>query len=100
MFARSFQLCPTFYDPMDCTPQAPLSIGFPSQEYWNRLPSPSPGDLPDPGIEPLSVVSPALAGRFFTTTATWEAHFMCKCMYKVQLQRNTLPKELGHLRER
>ena len=43
--------------------QAPLSMGFPRQEYWNGLPFPSPGDLPDPGIEP---VSPALAGRFFT----------------------------------
>ena len=39
-------------------------MGFPRQEYWSRLPFPSPGDLPDPGIEP---VSPALAGRFFTT---------------------------------
>ena len=44
--------------------QAPLSMGFPKQEYWRRLPFPSPGDLPDPGIEPMS---PALAGRFFTT---------------------------------
>ena len=44
--------------------QASLSIGFPSQEYWNGLPYPSPGDLPDPGIEPMS---PALTGGFFTT---------------------------------
>ena len=43
--------------------QAPLSMGFSRQEYWNGLPFPSPGDLPDPGIEPES---PALAGRFFT----------------------------------
>ena len=43
--------------------QAPLSMGFPRQEYWGRLPFPSPGDLPDPGIEPAS---PALAGRVFT----------------------------------
>ena len=42
---------------------APLSMGFPRQEYWSGLPFPSPGDLPDPGIEPSS---PALAGRFFT----------------------------------
>ena len=39
---------------MDCSPQAPLSVGFPRQEYWNRLPFPSPGDLPDPEIEPRS----------------------------------------------
>ena len=44
--------------------QAPLSMGFPRQEYWSRLPFPSPGDLPDPRIEPLS---PAVVGGFFTT---------------------------------
>ena len=44
--------------------QASLPIVFPRQEYWGGLPFPSPGDLPDPGIEPTS---PALAGRFFTT---------------------------------
>ena len=40
--------------------QAPLSIGFSKQEYWSRLPLPAPGDLPDPGIEPMSLVVPAL----------------------------------------
>ena len=44
--------------------QAPLSVGFPSQEYWSGLPFLSPGDLPNPGLEPES---PALAGGFFTT---------------------------------
>ena len=44
--------------------QAPLSMGFSRQEYWSGLPFPSPGDLPDPGIDP---VSPVLAGGFFTT---------------------------------
>ena len=47
--------------------QAPLSIEFSRQEYWIRLPFPPPADLPGPGIEPMSLVSPALAGRFFTT---------------------------------
>ena len=47
--------------------QAPLSTGFSRQEYWSGLPFPPPGDLPDPGIEPASPVSPALTGRFFTT---------------------------------
>ena len=47
--------------------QAPMSMGFCRQEYWSRLPFPSPEDLPDPGIEPMSPASPALAGRFFTT---------------------------------
>ena len=54
-------------------PQAPLSLGFSRQEYWSGLPFPSPGDLPDPGIEPESLMFPALAGRFFTTSATCEA---------------------------
>ena len=47
--------------------QAPLSMGFPRQEYLSGLPFPSPGNLPNPGIEPGSPVSPALAHRFFTT---------------------------------
>ena len=46
---------------------------FPRQEYWSGLPFPSPGDLPNPGIEPASLASPALAGEFFTTSTTWEA---------------------------
>ena len=58
--------------------QAPLSMGFSRQEYWNGLPCLPPGDLPDPGMEPMSVVSPALASRFFTSSATWEA---CACAY-------------------
>ena len=46
--------------------QAPLSMGFSRQESWTGLPCPPPGDLPNPGIKPSSLVSPALAGRFFT----------------------------------
>ena len=53
--------------------QAPLSMGFSRQEYWSGLPCPPLGDLPNPRIEPASPMSPALAGRFFTTSATWEA---------------------------
>ena len=55
---------------MDCSCQAPLSMEFPRQEYWSGLQFPPPGDLPDPGIEPSSPVSPALAGDFFTTGVT------------------------------
>ena len=54
--------------------EATLSMGFPRQKYWRGLPFPSPGAFPDPGIESLSLASPALAGRFFTTCAIWEAH--------------------------
>ena len=55
------------------THQAPLSQGFSGQEYWSGLPCPPPGDLPNPRFEPESLMSPALAGKFFTTSATWEA---------------------------
>ena len=50
--------------------QAPLSMGFPRQEYWNGLPFPPPGDLPNLGIKPMS---PALADGFFTTEPPWKA---------------------------
>ena len=53
--------------PQTVAHQAYPSMGFSRQECWSGLPLPSPGDLPDPGIEPVSPVSPALAGGFFTT---------------------------------
>ena len=49
--------------------QVPLSMGFSRQKYWNALPCSPPGVLPNPGIEPTSLLSPALADRFFTTRA-------------------------------
>ena len=57
--------------------QVPLAMGFSGQEYWNGLPFPPPGDLPNPWIEPESLTSPALAGGFFTTSTTWEAQSFC-----------------------
>ena len=59
--------------PRTAAHQAPLSMGFSRQEHWSGCPCPPPGDLPDPGIEPASPGSPAWAGRFFTTSAPWEA---------------------------
>ena len=56
--------------------QAPLSMGFSKQEYWKGLPCPPPGNRPHPGIESVSLMSPALAGGFFTTNFTWEAQLM------------------------
>ena len=53
--------------------QASLCMGFSRQEYCSGLPCPPPGDLPNPGIKATSLMSPALAGGFFTTSATWEA---------------------------
>ena len=56
--------------------QAPLSMGFPKQKHWSGLFFLSAGYLPSPGIKPGSLTSPALAGKFFTTGATWEAQFI------------------------
>ena len=53
--------------------QAPLSTGFSRQEHWSGIPRPPPGDLPDPEIKLASLTSSAWAGRFFPTSATWEA---------------------------
>ena len=52
--------------------KAPLFTGFSGQEHWNWVPFPLPGDLPNPGIKPASLKSPALTAGFFTTSATWE----------------------------
>ena len=65
---------PTLVSPLTVAHQAPLFIGFSRQEYWSGLLFPPPGDLPDPGIKPMSLTSPALADGFFTTSVTWEAH--------------------------
>ena len=64
-----------FVIPWTVACQAPLSMGFSRQEYWSGLPFPSPRGLPDLGMEPKSLTSPALAGWFFTTSTTWEALF-------------------------
>ena len=80
--AKSFQSCLTLCDPMNCRVppyhQASLSTECSRKEYWSGLPWPSPRDLPNSGIEPTSFMSPAFAGRIFTTCATWEAHL---CLY-------------------
>ena len=52
----------------------PLSMVFSRQEYWSVLLCPSPRDLPEPGIEPASLTSPAFAGGFFTTSTSWDVH--------------------------
>ena len=60
---------------MECCPPGSSAHGIlQARILATGLPCPPPGDLPHPGIEPLSLMSPALAGGFFTTSATWEAH--------------------------
>ena len=65
MCAQSLQLCPTPCDPMDWSCQAPLSMEFSRQEYWSVLPFTSPGNLPNLGIKPASLASPARVWIFF-----------------------------------
>ena len=63
-----------FAAPWTIACQGPLSMEFSRQEYWSRVPFPSPGDLPDPGMETESTASPALASGFFTISAPWGVH--------------------------
>ena len=82
--------------------QAPMFMGFFKQEYWGELTYPSVVDLPDPQCKPASLKSPALIGRFFTISATWEAlrHLRspsrwCVCVGGVPMHVNT--QSLGHV---
>ena len=59
-------------DPIDCSPPGSSVHGISRQEYWSGLPFPFPGDLLNPRIEPVSLMSPALSGEFFITHGTWE----------------------------
>ena len=80
------QSCPTLCNPMNyIAHQSPLSVEFSTQEYWKKLPFPSPGVLPNPEIKPTTFVSLALAGGFFTTSAIWKVHSqsvtICQALY-------------------
>ena len=75
LWSQSLQCVWLFATPWTVARQASLSMGFSRQEYWSGLPCPPPGDLLGAGIKPVSPASPSLAGEFFTTSATWEAHY-------------------------
>ena len=77
-----FSQCMLFATPWTIARQAPLSMGFSRQEYWSGLPCPPPGDLSDPGIVPKCLTFPALAGVFFTTSATWEAPDLARTYFR------------------
>ena len=66
--------------------QAPLSMGFSRQEYWAELPCPPPGNLPNPGIEPTSLVSPSWAGVFFSSLETWKP----ECLRGLGIEKSLL----------
>ena len=72
--AQSLQSCPTFCDPIDCSPPGSSVHADSPCKNTGVVAIPFSRDLPNPGIEPTSLPSPALAGRFFTTSTTWEAH--------------------------
>ena len=81
-----------FVTPWPVARQAPLPMGFSRQEYWSGVPCPPSGDLPDLRIEPMSLTSSALAGRFFTTGATWEVPFFMGytqgCIFLMTIQKD------------
>ena len=76
--------------------QACLSMGFSTWDYWSGLPCPPPGDLPDLGVEPESLTSPALAGGFLTTSATWEAQWFSECSLCISAISITWPGSSVH----
>ena len=69
----SFGHVPLFVTLWTVACQVLLSMEFSRQEYWSGLPFAASADLPDPGIKPSSLMSPALASRFFATSSSWEA---------------------------
>ena len=71
--AKLLHLCPTLCNTMDCRPSGSSDHGIFQTEYWSGVPCPTPAGLPEPGIEPLSLMPPALSGRLFITRASWEA---------------------------
>ena len=79
--------CAQLRNPMEGAGQAPPTIGCSRQEYWSGLPCPPPGNLPNPGIESTSPVSPASAAGFFTTSATWEAQISQSLMDLILMLR-------------
>ena len=72
--AKSFQLYPTLCNSMNCSLSGSSVHGISQARMLEWVAFPSPGHLPNPGIEAVSLMSPALVGGFFTTSATWEAH--------------------------
>uniref|UniRef100_A0AC11CV43 LSM3 homolog, U6 small nuclear RNA and mRNA degradation associated n=1 Tax=Ovis aries TaxID=9940 RepID=A0AC11CV43_SHEEP len=90
------QLCAT---PWTIACQAPLSMAFSKQEYWSASPCPPPGELPEPEVGPVSLMSPALAGGLFTTSAPWEAPQQASGWNKLAQQTtNTVEEPLDLIR--
>ena len=82
------QLCATLWTV--CSPPGSSVNGFSRQEYWSGLPCPAPGDPPNPRIKRALLMSPALAGRFFNTSAVWEAHLKVCFLSNFQIYNTML----------
>ena len=93
MYTRSLSHVQLFATPWTVAHQAPLLMRFSRQEYWNGLSFPSPGDLPNPGIKPESLGSPALAGGFFTTSTAWEAPTVMRKGVSVLVTQSTVARQ-------
>ena len=70
LHAKSLQSCLTLFNPVDCSPPGSSVQGIPQARYWSVLPCPPSGDLPDTGIEPVSLMPPERAGGFLTSSVT------------------------------
>ena len=93
--AKSLQSCPTLRDSLGPSPPGSSVRGISRQECWSGVPFPPPGDLPDPGIEPKSLMPPALAGGFFTTSAPWEAGRVSRMEERWSGERGLCPRPAG-----
>ena len=87
-----------FENPWTIAHQTPLSMRLSRQEYWSGMPFTSPGDLPYSGTEPESPVSPALAGRFFTTEPSGKPHYKIKSRLKLKKKSRKVLEVLMKIR--
>ena len=94
-----FSISESFVTTWTVAHQASLSMGSPRQEYGNGLPCPPPGNLCDPGIKSVSLMSPVLAGGFFTTSATWETPQLIRTECKFMLRSSGLPRTCVHSKQ-
>ena len=91
------QSCPTLGDPVDCSLPGSSVHGILQARIVEWVAMPSPENLPDPGMEPTSLISPALAARFFRTRATWKALNWTRHMSKFTRERNSSPLQYSRL---